>query len=95
MFRCARNSLISGLFVQAGLKNISVKEVTGKMNCKTTDVYWNGMTGVGAMIVAAHGKADDAMREKIKKEVYQAVNEKYLDGNILVASGAFVIYGEK
>ena len=95
MFRCAKDGFMSNLFRQAGLKNISEKEVMGKLNCKTTDVYWNMMTEVGAPIVAALGKADDAMKEKIKKEVYQAVNQKYSDGNIIIDSSAVVIYGEK
>jgi len=95
IFRCAKDGFMSNLFHQAGLKNISEKEVIGKMNCKTTDVYWNMMTEVGAPIVAALSKADDAMKEKIKKEVYQAVNQKYSDGNIIIDSSALLIYGEK
>jgi len=95
MFRCAKDGFISDLLSQAGLKNISQKEIAGKLNSKTTDVYWNMMTEVGAPIVAALSKADDAMKAKIKGEVYQAVNQKYPDGNILIDSSALVIYGEK
>jgi hypothetical protein len=35
------------------------------------------------------------MKEKIKTEVYQALNQKYPDGNIIIDSSALVIYGEK
>lgn len=95
MFRCAKDGFISDLFSKAGLKNISVKEVNGKLKCKTTDVYWDMMNEIGAPIVAALSKADDKMKEKIKREVYQAVNEKYPDGNIVLDSSALVMYGEK
>ncbi len=95
MFRCAKDGFISDLFMQAGLKNITQKEVTGKLNCKTTDAYWSMQTEVGAPIVAALGKADDATKEKIKTEVYQLLNEKYPDGNVCIDSCALVIYGEK
>jgi ubiquinone/menaquinone biosynthesis C-methylase UbiE len=95
MFRCAKGGLIRDLFQQAGLKNTSEKEVAGKLNCGTTDVYWNMMTEVAAPFVAALSQADDAMKEKIKKEVYQVVSEKYPDGNIVIDSSALVIYGEK
>ena len=95
MFRCAKDDLISGIFIQAGLKNISVKEVTGKMNCKTADVYWNSMTEVAAPVVAALSKADESMSSKIKSEVFQKVNEKYSDGNVMIYSSALVIFGEK
>ena len=95
MFRCAKEGLIQGLFQQAGLKNTSEKEVAGKLNCKTTDVYWNMMTEVAAPFVAALSQADETMKEKIKSEVYQALMEKYPDGNIIIDSSALVIYGEK
>jgi ubiquinone/menaquinone biosynthesis C-methylase UbiE len=95
MFRCAKDGLIADLFAQAGLKNIAQREVAGKLNCKTADVYWNMMTEIGAPIVAALNKADEAMREKIKREVYQAVNQKYPEGDVMIDSSALVIYGEK
>lgn len=95
MFRCAKEGLLQGLFQQAGFKNTSEKEVVGKLNCKTADVYWNMMTEVAAPFVAALSQADDAMKEKIKSEVYQALIEKYPDGNVIIDSSALVIYGEK
>lgn len=95
MFRCAKEGLLQGLFQQAGFKNTSEKEVAGKLNSKTADVYWNMMTEVAAPFVAALSQADDAMKEKIKSEVYQALAEKYPDGNVTIDSSALVIYGEK
>ena len=95
MFRCAKDGFISDLFLQAGLKNISQREIAGKLNSKTTDAYWTMMTEVAAPVVAGLSKADEAKREKIKGEVYQALNQKYPDGNIAIDSSALVIYGEK
>jgi ubiquinone/menaquinone biosynthesis C-methylase UbiE len=95
MFRCSKDGLIAGIFQEAGLQNISVKEVEGKLNTKTTEVYWNVMTELAAPVVAALSNADDVMREKIKREVYEAVNQKYAGQNILIDSSALVIYGEK
>jgi len=95
IFRCANKGLIQTLFQQAGFKNTSETEVNGKLKCGSTDVYWNMMTEVAAPVVASLSKADDALKEKIKREVYQVVNEKYADGNIRIDSGAVVIYGEK
>lgn len=95
MFRCANDILMSDIFRDAGLNNISIKEVTGKMNCGTTDVYWNSMTEVAAPVVAALSKADEEMNEKIKKEVYNLVNQKYPDGKVMIDSSSLVIYAEK
>jgi len=58
---------------------------------KTADTYWNAMTDV----VAALNKTDHATKEKIKRDVHQAVNQKYTYGNVLIDSSALVIYGEK
>ncbi len=95
MFRCAKDGLIADLFAQAGLKNISQTAIAGKLHCKTADAYWGMQTEVGAPIVAALNKADDAMKAKIKTEVYQKLNEAYSDGNVVIDSSALVIYGEK
>ena len=95
MFRCANDGLMSDIFRDAGLNNISIKEVTGKMNCGTTDVYWDSMTEVAAPVVAALSKADEEMSEKIKKEVYDLVNQKYPDGKVMIDSSSLVIYAEK
>ena len=95
MFRCSKEGFMANLFSQAGLKNISENEVTGKLNCKTVDVYWDLMNDVAAPVVAALSKADEAMKEKIKKEVYQLVNQKYPDNQVIIDSSALVIYGEK
>lgn len=95
MFRCSGDGFMFGLFSRAGLKNISQNEVAGKLNCKTFDVYWRMQTEVAAPIVAALGNADAMMKEKIKKEVHQAVHQRYPDGNVIFDSSALVIYGEK
>jgi ubiquinone/menaquinone biosynthesis C-methylase UbiE len=95
MFRCAKDGLIKDLFLEVGLKNVSQKEVAGKLNAKTTDGYWNMMLDIGAPIVAALSKADDATKEKIKKEVFEVVNQKYPDGNVIIDSSALIIYGQK
>jgi len=95
MFRCAQPGLIQDLFRQAGLKNTSEKEVNGKMKCGTVDVYWNMMTEVAAPFVAALSKADEAMKAKIKKEVFQLVGEKFPGGNVVIDSSALVIRGTK
>jgi ubiquinone/menaquinone biosynthesis C-methylase UbiE len=95
MFRCAKDGFIADLFAHAGLKKVSQKEVTGKMDCGTTDVYWAFMTDVVAPVVAAMNKADDATKAKIKSEVYQSVNSRYPNSEVSIASSALIISGEK
>ena len=53
------------------------------------------MSEVVGPVVSALSLADNAAKEKIKTEVYQLVNEKYSDGNVLISSSALVISGTK
>jgi ubiquinone/menaquinone biosynthesis C-methylase UbiE len=95
MFRCAKEGMIAGLFTKAGFNNISEKEVVGRLNCKTADTFWGFHTEVAAPVVSAMSKADDAMKVKIKTEVYDLLNQKFPDGNVAPEFSAMVIFGEK
>ena len=95
MFRCTEDGLISDLFLQAGLKNCQQIETTAKMNFKTADVYWSMMTEVITIVVSSLNKVDADMKENIRKEVFQELNQKFPNGNLLMDSSALIIYGEK
>jgi ubiquinone/menaquinone biosynthesis C-methylase UbiE len=95
LFRCAKRGLISDLFKQAGLKNISESEVIGKLNIGNRKAYWNFMTEVAAPVVAALRNADCEMLVKVRSEVFNSIKQKYPNGELAIDSNAFVIYGEK
>lgn len=95
MFRCAKSGLMIDIFKQAGFKNISESELTSELKCGTATAYWTMMTEIAAPFVAALNNADDAMKEKIKEEVYELVHEKYPQENIIMAGSSLIIYGEK
>jgi len=94
MFRCAKPGLMKELFEKAGFKNITEKEVPSKLNSGTVETYWNMITEVGAPVVVALSKADEAMRQKIKKEVFELVRNKY-PGTVAIDASAMVISAEK
>ena len=94
MFRCAKPGLMKEIFEKAGFKNIKETEVQSRLNSGTVDTFWNMMTEVGAPIVAALSKADEAMREKIKNEVFELVSQKY-PGKVAIDASAIVISAEK
>jgi ubiquinone/menaquinone biosynthesis C-methylase UbiE len=95
MFRCAKDGLISGLFAQGGLKNITQKEITSKFKCRTAAGYWEMMTEVAAPVIAALSKTDDEMRKRIKTETAQVLTERHPEEDIMIDASALVIYGEK
>jgi len=80
---------------EAGFKNTSEREVIGRLECGTAEGLWTMMTEIAAPFESALKKADNAMKEKIKNEVYELVNEKYPGGNIIMDGSSLVIYGEK
>jgi ubiquinone/menaquinone biosynthesis C-methylase UbiE len=94
MFRCCKPGLMKEIFENAGFKNIAEKEVASKLNSGTVETFWNMMTEVGAPIVAALSKADDNLKEKIKKEVFELVKSKY-PGHVAIDASAIVISGKK
>jgi ubiquinone/menaquinone biosynthesis C-methylase UbiE len=95
MFRCAPSDLIAGIFRKAGFKNTSEKEVPVKLKSGTADVFWAFQTEVAAPVVAALSKADEPTKEKIKKEVFELVNQKFPNGNVALEGSALAVYGEK
>jgi ubiquinone/menaquinone biosynthesis C-methylase UbiE len=95
LFRCSKSGFISDLFRQVGFKHISETEVGGKLDIGDIDSYWNFMTEVVAPVVAALSNADDIMKTKIKKEVFDSINQKYPNGKVAIDSSALVVYGEK
>src|SRR4030095_12170043 len=44
IFRCSQPGCMTDLFRNAGLKNVREKEVAGKLNCETLEIYWNFIT---------------------------------------------------
>jgi len=94
MFRCAKPGLMKEVFEKAGFRNITEKEVPSKLNSGTVQTYWDMMTEIGAPIVAALSQADENMRQKIKREVFELVTQKY-PGNVAIDASAIVISAEK
>ncbi|MBI3137624.1 MAG: class I SAM-dependent methyltransferase [Sphingobacteriales bacterium] len=95
MFRCSRPGLLRELFEKAGLSGISETETTSVMKSGTTERYWEMMNDIGAPIVAALSKADDAMRQKIKEEVFAELNRKFPGKEVHIDASALVVCAQK
>ena len=95
MFRCARPGIISGLLTDAGFTAVSSKEIVGNVGHASPEKYWENMTEVGAPIVAALSKADEATRQAIHDDVMSQLQNKMVDGKVMLDFSALIIYGEK
>lgn len=94
MFRCAKPGRMKEIFNTAGFTNYAEQEVTTQLRTGTPERYWNMMTEVGAPIVAALSNADDTMRQKIKKEVFDLIARHY-PGNVAIDGSAILITAQK
>jgi len=95
MFRCCKPGLMKSLFENAGFESVKEIEVPIKLNARTLETFWAMMTEVGAPIAAALSKANDALQQKIKQEVFELVDEKYPEGEVVIDASAIVISAEK
>ena len=95
IFRCSKTGLLTTIFKEAGFVNISENEISCNLHCGSAETYWEMMTEIAAPVVAALSKADDAIKKKIKKEVYDIINEKYPEGQVIMEGSCLLIYGEK
>ena len=95
MFRCAQPGLVGSLFTGQGLKVGIDKIITGSMNCSSSDEYWNFMNDVAAPIVVAFKDADDETKSRIKREVYELLDQKIPGEEKNIPSEARLITAEK
>lgn len=95
MFRCAGPGFLVELFRQAGFSGVTEKLITGHLHCGTNENYWNFMNEVAAPVVAALSNADEATKTKIKREVFDLVDQRYPDKQAALDYGALVVKGRK
>jgi ubiquinone/menaquinone biosynthesis C-methylase UbiE len=95
LFRCAPEGLIANSLRNAGLRDVSVREVKGMLLCGTAEVYWDLMTETDASIAAVLRLADDVLQDKIRQQVLDLMKHRYPNGNVQIAASALVIAGEK
>lgn len=95
MFRCGAPGVIKSIMQRAGFKNIVEEPVLGKVAYDDFEHMWQMMNEVAAPVVAALGKADDAMKEKIKNEVKELAQQYKTANGLELDYGALVISGSK
>jgi ubiquinone/menaquinone biosynthesis C-methylase UbiE len=95
MFRCAQESMLTGLFNNAGLEGTGQNNITAQMNIQTAEQYWELMTDVAAPVVSALANADAHTIQVIKEEVFDLLASRYTAGEVVIDAGAIIVYGKK
>lgn len=88
MFRCAQPGFMTALFEEAGLTGGIEIDINGEMNCGSIEEYWEFMNDVVPPVVAVFKTADPAIQARIKKEVYELLEEKLPGNSKDIAFGA-------
>tara|TARA_R110002110_G_scaffold147129_2_gene337498 strand:+ start:202988 stop:203830 length:843 start_codon:yes stop_codon:yes gene_type:complete len=93
MFRCASPGFMQAHLEQAGFRNISETEVATALTL-SPEKYWEMITEVGAPIVAALSKADEASRKQIRDMVFEKIHAAFPEGEFRLQANARVIAGQ-
>jgi len=75
LFRCAEPDALPGLFAGAGLRVERRELLTGRMQCRSSEEYWQFMTDVVPPVVKALAGAAPDTAAAIQSEVFAALEE--------------------
>jgi ubiquinone/menaquinone biosynthesis C-methylase UbiE len=95
LFRCAESGWIESIFKKNSLKNISVKEISGKVDYGLPGYYWRSLTELAAPVAKALHGIDEHLKSKIKKEVFELLGNGSSPEKTILNYSAMIIYGEK
>jgi ubiquinone/menaquinone biosynthesis C-methylase UbiE len=94
LFRCAAPGYMAKVFSEAGLRDVTEKEVGVPITFENPEEYFTFMSEVAAPVVAGLAKANEAARAKIKEVVFGLVS-KPAGGKTRLNGLATIICGEK
>jgi len=95
LFRCAAAGYMAGVFRDAGLRNVTEKEVGAPVQFKSPEEYFTFMNEIAPPVVAGIAKADETTRAKIKEVVLGLAAQSSAGGKTRFNGSAVVICGEK
>jgi SAM-dependent methyltransferase len=95
LFRCAAPGYMVGVFRDAGLTNVTEKEVAVPLELASPEEYFSFMTDVAAPVVAGLARADEPTRARIKEIVIDLARQSSAGGKTRLAGTAIVVCGDR
>ena len=95
LFRCAAAGYLAGVFRDAGLQNVTEREVAAPIEFDSPEEYFAFMNEVAAPVVAGMAQADEATRAKIKAAVIALATGLSSGGKTRLPGSAIVVCGDK
>jgi SAM-dependent methyltransferase len=95
LFRCAALGLMSALFTDAGLLDVSERKVSTDLVQESPEKYWEFITDIATTVVMALAKADEESLELIRSDVFQMLGRYEHDGALRLRSTATIAAGTR
>lgn len=95
LFRYAAAGLMSRMFREAGLVEVSERKVSTDLVCGSEERYWEFMTDIAITVAAGLAVADAESREQIRSDVDQLLGRYVHDGAIRLRSTATIVAGTR
>ena len=95
LFRCAAPGYMAGVFREAGLRNVTEKEVAVPVQFDNPEQYFTFMNEIAPPVVAGMAKADEGSRAKIKEAVITLASQSSAGGKTRLNGSAIVVCGKK
>lgn len=95
LFRCAAPGYMTGVFRQAGLRNVTEKEVPAPIEFDDPEQYFTFMNEIAAPVVAGMAKADEGTRARIRDIVLALAAQSTVGGRTRLDGSAVVVCAEK
>jgi ubiquinone/menaquinone biosynthesis C-methylase UbiE len=95
LFRCAPTGFMTRMFKDAGLAEVTERQVSTDLVRESPDSYWEFMTDIATTVAMGLAKADAASRELIRQDVFALLGRYEHDGAIRLRSTATVVAGTK
>ncbi|MEV5054153.1 class I SAM-dependent methyltransferase [Arthrobacter sp. LAR12-1-1.1] len=95
LFRCAPTGFMTRMFKDAGLTEVSERQVSTDLVHESPESYWEFMTDIATTVAMGLAKADEESRALIRSDVFALLGRYEHDGAIRLRSTATVVAGTK
>ena len=95
LFRYSAAGLMSRLFREAGLVDVSERKVSTELVHESPERYWEFMTDIATTVAVGLARADREARELIRSDVFRLLGRYEHDGAIRLRSTAPIVAGTR
>lgn len=95
LFRYSAAGLMSRMFREAGLADVSERKVSTDLVLESPEHYWEFMTDIATTVAMGLARSDREARELIRSDVFRLLGRYEHDGAIRLRSTATIVAGTR